>query len=184
MKTDASLLDAARKMDQKALVAIFERYASVLYNYALRMCGDPLIVDNVVGDVFSKFLDQLAAGKGPQKNLRAYLYTMTYHHMIDGSRLSQREAPLELADFELTKGDGHHSMDSSLENKLLLEKLILAIRDQLTANQRHVIILRFMEEFSLHETAQILRKDVNSIKAIQYRAIGKLRTVLGQKVSA
>ena len=184
METDLSLLDAARSMDQKALVAIFDRYAAVLYNYALRMCGDVERADNAVGDVFTKLLEQLADGKGPQTNLRAYLYTMTYHHLIDGSRLSQREAPLELADFELDKDNRQQSMASGLENKILTDTLILAIKNHLTATQRHVIVLRFVEEFSLRETAQIVRKEVGSVKSIQNRAIVKLRKVLERMVSA
>ena len=184
METDLSLLDAARRMDHQALGSIFDRYAPDLYNYALRVCGDPLEADYVVGDIFTKFLEQLDVGKGPQTNLRSYLYTMTYHRIIDGSRLSQRETPLELADFELNKGSRQHSMDSSLENKTLLETLLFAIKDHLTANQRHVVILRFVEEFSLLETAQILGKGVNSVKAIQYRAIVKLRKVLDNTVNA
>ena len=65
-----------------------------------------------------------------------------------------------------------------------MEGLILAIKNHLTANQRHVIILRFVEEFSLHETAEIVGKGVGSVKAIQSRAIAKLRKVLDQKVMA
>lgn len=184
METDLSLLDAARRMDQKALVAIFDRFATELYNYALRMCGDSLKADNAVGDVFSKFLEQLAAGKGPQTNLRSYLYKMTYHLIVDGSRLSQREGPFELAGPEQNNGNGRNSTVSSLENKILLDAAILAIKKHLTANQRHVIFLRFVEEFSLFETAQIVGKEVSSVKAIQYRAIAKLRKVLDHQVSA
>jgi RNA polymerase sigma-70 factor (ECF subfamily) len=183
METDLSLLNAARRMDQRALGVIFDRYAPDLYNYALRVCGDPLEADNIVGDIFSKLLEQLDAGKGPRTNLRSYLYTMTYHHIIDGMQLSQREAPLEFADFELNEGSKYYSMDSSLENKALLETLILAIIDHLTVNQRHVVVLRFVEDFSLLETAQIVGKKVNSVKAIQYRAIAKLRKVLDHTVN-
>lgn len=184
MENDLSLLDAARSMNQKALVAIFDRFATELYGYALRMCGDPLKADNAVGDVFTKFLEQLAAGKGPTSNLRAYLYTTTYHLMVDGSRLSQREVPLELADLDLNKVNMQRSMDSSLENKVLLNMIILAINNHLTANQRHVVTLRFIEEFSLLETAQIIGKDASSVKSIQYRAIEKLRKVLNHEESA
>ena len=62
--------------------------------------------------------------------------------------------------------------------------MILAIRNHLTANQQHVIILRFVEEFSLHEIAQIVGKDVSNVKALQSRAIAKLREVLDHKVMA
>jgi DNA-directed RNA polymerase specialized sigma24 family protein len=35
--------------------------------------------------------------------------------------------------------------------------------------------LRFLEEFSLRETAAIVGKDVNHVKVIQSRALAKLR---------
>ena len=178
MKTDQPLLNAVRKMDHQALVAVFDRYAPELYNYALGMCGDPLEADQAVGDVFTKFLEQLAAGKGPHTNLRSYLYTMTTHVILDNWRLSRRNAPLELAEFERMIGDENHSMDERLENKILYEALILAIKYHLTANQRHTILLRFAEGFSLLETAQIVGKEVGYVKTTQNRAIAKLRKVL------
>jgi RNA polymerase sigma-70 factor (ECF subfamily) len=109
---------------------------------------------------------------------------MTYHLIVDGSRLSKRESPLELAEFELNKGSEQHTMVSSLENKILIDALILAIKSQLTANQRHVIILRFAEGFNLFETAQVVGKEVGSVKSTQNRAIAKLRKVLDHMVSA
>jgi len=178
MEADISLIDAARRMDREALVAIFDRYAVPLYNFAIHICGDPLQADQAVGDVFTKFLEQLAAGKGPHTNLRSYLYEMTYNLMVDGMRRSRREVPLELTEFELERDNGHHSMDSNLERKLLMDALILAIKGQLTASQRHVIVLRFAEGFSLTETAQIVGKEASNIKVIQNRAIAKLRKIL------
>src|SRR4026208_1578882 len=99
MEAEINLLEAARSMNPEALVAIFDLYSAPLYNYALRLCNDPLAADNVVGDVFAKFLDQLAAGKGPNTNLRSYLYQTTYHLIVDEARFSHREAPLEAVDY-------------------------------------------------------------------------------------
>ena len=178
MQADLSLISAARKMDREALVAIFDRYAVQLYNYAMHICGDPLRADQIVGDVFTKLLDQLAAGKGPRTNLRSYLYEMAYNLILDGVRRSRREVPLELTEFEIERGNGHRSMDSTLENKILMDSLIRAIKEQLTASQRHVIVLRFAEGFSLLETAQIVGKEAGNVKVIQNRAIAKLRKVL------
>jgi DNA-directed RNA polymerase specialized sigma24 family protein len=86
-----SLIAAARRMDREALVAIFDRFAVQLYNFAMRICGDPLKADRAVGDVSTKFLEQLAAGKGPRTNLRSYLYEMTYNLVVDGFRHSRRD---------------------------------------------------------------------------------------------
>src|ERR1044071_7243577 len=97
METDRTLLDAARKKDKEAMVKIFDLYSSALYKYALRLCSDPLMADHVVGDVFAKLLEQLAAGNGPRENLRSYLYETSYHRIVDEARYSRRRAPLEVA---------------------------------------------------------------------------------------
>jgi RNA polymerase sigma-70 factor, ECF subfamily len=182
---DFSLMEDARTMDREALIAIFDRFAVPLYNFAMRLCGDPIKADQAVGDVFTKFLEQLAAGKGPRTNLRSYLYEMMRNLLVDGFRRSRREVPLELTESELERENAPRSMDSNLENKLVMDALILAIKGKLTADQRHVIVLRFAEGFSLLETAQIVGKAAGTVKVTQNRAIAKLRKVLsGSEVNA
>jgi RNA polymerase sigma-70 factor, ECF subfamily len=180
MEADIALLDAARKMNQEALIKIFDLYSSALYNYALRICNDPLEADNVVGDVFAKLLEQLSAGSGPIKNLRSYLYETTYHLIIDKARYSRREAPLETAEY--LRRDGHSSV-TSLEDRILFENVVRIIKNQLTEDQRHVIVLRFLEGFSLRETADIIGKEVYNVKVIQTRGVAKLRKALEHKVA-
>lgn len=182
MEADITLLESARDMNEEALVTIFDLYSTPLYNYALRLCNDPVAADHIVGDVFAKFLDQLAAGKGPNVNLRSYLYQTTYHLIVDEARSSHREAPLEVIEFVHGKGNGRTS-SPNLEDRVLLDALVMAIRNDLTEDQRHVIVLRFVEGFSLRETADIIGKPVYNIKVIQNRGIAKLRKVLGYKVS-
>ncbi len=180
MEADITLLDAARSMNQDALVKIFDLYSTALYNYALRLCNDPLEADQVVGDVFAKLLEQLSAGHGPSTNLRSYLYETTYHLIIDKSRYSRREAPLEVVDF--LRPDGSSAL-IGLEDRMLFETVIRAIKNQLTEDQRHVIILRFLEGFSLRETAKIIGKEVCNVKVIQNRGVAKLRKALDYKVA-
>lgn len=178
METDLLLLAAAKKMDKEALVKIFDLYASPLYNYALRLCGDPLLADQIVGDVFARLLEQLAASKGPTSNLRSYLYETAYHMFVDEQRSSRRKAPLEaLASLR----QDVHSGSLRLEDRIMFELVLETIQRDLTDDQRHVIILRFLEGCSLLETAAILGKEVNHIKVIQTRAIAKLRHAFESK---
>lgn len=174
METELSLLDAAKRMDKDALVEIFDLYAPALFKYAVRLCGDALMADHIVGDVFAKLLDHLASGNGPRSNLRAYLYQTAYHIFVDEARSSQRRASLDA--LTLRSSDIHSGL-LGFENHILFEKILDAIQHDLTEDQRHVVILRFLEEFSLRETAAILGKEVNHVKVIQNRAIAKLRKV-------
>ncbi|HET6821449.1 MAG TPA: sigma-70 family RNA polymerase sigma factor [Anaerolineales bacterium] len=174
METDVDLLNAARKMNGEALVKIFDRYSSALYQYALRLCVDPVLADHIVGDVFVKLLDQLAEGNGPKTNLRSYLYETTYHRLIDETRYSKRRAPLEAV---------LHLQDSrsafvNLEDQMVFQEILHILQHELTRDQRHVIVLRFLEEFNLRETAAIVGKTVEHVKVIQNRALAKLRRAM------
>ena len=71
------------------------------------------------------------------------------------------------------------STQAQIEERVLMEALISAINSELTEDQRHVVILRFIEDFSLRETADIIGKEVNNVKVIQNRGIAKLRKALG-----
>ena len=175
MENDSELLNAARGKDKAALEKIFEVYSSALNKYALRWGCDPVSADQIVGDVFVKLMEQLERGKGPETNLRSYLYQMTYHQIIDQGRASHKTAPLEAAEGLRQEED---SPALKLENQMMFDLILKAIEDELTDDQRQVILLRFMEEFNLEETAAIMGKKVNHVKVIQNRAIVKLRKAL------
>ncbi|HXF84404.1 MAG TPA: sigma-70 family RNA polymerase sigma factor [Anaerolineales bacterium] len=177
-RDDVALLKAAQKLDEEALAAIFDEFAPAIYKYALRLCHDPILADNIVGDVFAQLLEQFAAGKGPRTNLRSYLYQTAYHLVVDRSRDNKHSAPLEIAINLQEKGQSV-STQSQIEERVLMEALVSAMNSVLTEDQRHVIILRFLEDFSLKETAEIIGKDVNNVKVIQNRGIAKLRKALG-----
>ena len=172
METDLELLHAARQMNKDALVKVFDQYSSALYKYALRMCGDPVMADHIVGDVFVKLLDQLSVGKGPMTNLRSYLYETVYHRILDEARYARHRVPLEVTDW--LRQDAN-SASLRVEDKLLFQQILQALQNELTEDQRHVIILRFLEAFSIRETATILSKKEDHVRVIQGRAIAKLR---------
>ena len=175
METDTELLNAARTMNKEALVKIFELYSSALYKYGLNLCNDPVTADHVVGDVFAKLLVQFASGEGPRDNLRSYLYQAAYHRIIDETRVSQRRAPLEVVDWLRQDGLATHI---KFEDQILFKQVLQAIQNQLTDDQRHVIVLRFLEGFSLRDTATIIGKKEEHVKVIQSRGIAKLRKTL------
>jgi len=178
MDTGIALLEAARKMNRGALIKIFDHYSPALFKYALCLCHDPLEADHIVGDVFAKLLDQLSAGGGPRTNLRSYLYQMTYHLVVDGARSSHREVPLDIVEFTR---ESSNTILTDQENRILFDAVVLAVRNDLTDDQRHVIVLRFIEGFSIRDTAEIIGKTVQNIKIIQNRGIAKLRKVLGAR---
>ena len=178
METEIELLNLARRLNKDALITIFDFYSVSLYRYALLLCNDPVMADQVVGDVFAKLLDHFSSGNGPSNNLRYYLYKIAFHQVVDEVRILNRNALLEAPEF--IKSNTNISF-ISLDNQLQFKQVLFAIQNDLTNDQRHVIILRFLEGFSLNESAEILGKKVGNIKVIQNRAIAALRKALEDK---
>ena len=176
---ERSLLNAARKFDSGALGAIFDAHATDLYNYALRLCQDPIEADGIVGDVFAHLLEGFAKGKGPKNNVRTYLFQIAYHMIVDRDHDKKHSISFEVAQ---AFGNNEQSVTTQFEDKAMMETLMKAINSSLTMDQRHVLTLRFIEGFSLNETATILGKSINNIKVIENRGIKKLRQTLGDSI--
>lgn len=168
-------LAAARKMDRDALTETFEHFAPALYKFAFRLCNNAVIADQIVGDVFAKFIEQLSAGRIPGINPRFHLYEITYHLLFREARYPRY---FMSADSVVREYARHRPKDVGIGEQRLFDATLRALMDDLTDDQRHVIILRFMEGFSLKETAAITGKKVNHVKVIQNRGITALRKAL------
>jgi RNA polymerase sigma-70 factor (ECF subfamily) len=175
MKDEAAVIAAAASLDPDALTAIFDEYAPAIYKYLLRLGMQPQEADQTVGDVFVRLLEKLAEGAGPRTNLRSYMFQIAYHLVVDEARDRKHMAPLEDAD---AVEEEKKSVQAQAEERMLLEKLSTAMELYLTEEQKNVLVLRFQEDFSLKETAEIIGKNVNAVKALQNRGINSLRDAL------
>jgi RNA polymerase sigma-70 factor, ECF subfamily len=174
-KDETALIKAARSLDPEALTEIFEEYAPALFKYLLRLGVNAQEADQLVGDVFARLLEKVSEGKGPETNLRSYLFQISYHLVVDDSRDRQRITALDAAD---TIKEDVKPVQAQAEEKMLLDEVSAAMAHHLTEDQRNVLVLRFQEDFSLKETAEIIGKNVNAVKALQNRAINSLRDAL------
>jgi RNA polymerase sigma-70 factor, ECF subfamily len=174
------LLQEISRMDRQALAQVYDLYAPAIYKYACRHLGNARLADQVVGEVFARLLEQCARGRGPRANLRAYLSESAYHAIVDELRQARRLQPLEAAGPAVsTMGDPARTQ----EDQALLEAVRQAMHDELSGDQRHVLLLRFQEDFSLQETARILGRNVGSVKVLQGRALSVLRRAPGCRAS-
>src|SRR5258706_11444721 len=155
-----------QKHDVEAITAIFDRFSPAIYKYSLRICHDPIVAEKIVGNVFEQLVEQYTTGKAPTKNLRTQLYQAAYQLLLNHSRANPQNALFEAA--SVTYRDKQFAPKASwTEEQVAMEALVLALNTELTYEQRHVVILRFLEDFSLKETSEIIGKEVNHVKLIQ-----------------
>ena len=57
---------------------------------------------------------------------------------------------------------------------------VQAAYTELTPDQQNVLALRFGDGYSLEETARVMQKNVNAVKALQFRALAALQRNIGE----
>ncbi len=175
MDREITLLAAARQLDGDALTEIFELYAPTLYKYAFRFCNQAGLADEFVGEVFERFVKRLSAGHNPGVNLRAILYEIAYEILMRDMRYTNHSWSTDWAN---SRQRDRWTEDMGADEQIMLNAIRRALSHDVTEDQRHVILLRFVEGFSLKETAAITGKKVNNVKVIQNRGIAALRRTL------
>ena len=181
MSVESSEIDRLNTLDPQAITAIHNRYYPVVYRFARFRLNDEVTAEDIAGDVFMQLLEAVHKGRGPLTNLQGWLIRTTANIVNDHFRKLYNRPKEESSevlenskDIYLTQSDPVMLIDQAESNQVLQ----LAI-DQLTDAQKLVISLRFGNRFSLEDTAKLMGRNSNSIKALQYRALLALRRKLG-----
>ncbi|NPA31332.1 MAG: sigma-70 family RNA polymerase sigma factor [Chloroflexi bacterium] len=173
---EQTLLARAREWDTHALAQIYDMYSPRLYRYAMRLLGDEDAAEECVAETFSRFLHALHNGKGPRRALQAYLYRIAHNWITDFYRRRPEDDLEDHAHILFAEG----LSPEELVTQRWQQAQVRAVLRQLTPEQRQVIVLKFLEGWSNAEIAEALEKPVGAVKALQHRALARLRRLLSQ----
>ncbi len=173
---NSDLLERLKRFDRQTLAELYDQYSPGLYRYAYRLLGDEDTAEDCVAETFSRFLQVLSAGKGPQAFLQAYLYRVAHNWITDFYRRRPMQQ-VELVE-ELPSSEPHPE-DRVADH--LLQGRVRAALLRLTPEQRQVILLKYMEGWENDQVAACMNRPVGAIKALQHRALAALRRLLKEE---
>ena len=164
---DAGLLTRARRGDEAAFLALYQRHRTAAFRFAYRLTASAPAAEDIVQECFLALLGG-ARFDGRQASLRTYLLGIVRHLAWKRARLADRESA-EVDD----RADGFDPLGRVLaaERAEMVERAVAA----LPLGQREALILFEYEELSLEEIAGITGADVGAVKARLFRARESLR---------
>ncbi|NOZ48442.1 MAG: sigma-70 family RNA polymerase sigma factor [Chloroflexi bacterium] len=171
----AELLQKARQRDPAALTHIYDTYAPKIYAYIYRHVGSPQRAEDITSVTFLKMLEALDRGRFARDSLQSWLYRIAYNAIVDDARRRKRRPISTLHEGISMPPDTlpEHIVGRRVEREQLLQAV-----QQLSADQRHVIILRFGDGLTAPEVGQILGKTEEAVRALQRRGLANLRKIL------
>jgi RNA polymerase sigma-70 factor (ECF subfamily) len=162
------VLAAARVGAAWAWERLFESVARGVRGYlAAQGAVDP---DDLTGEVMLQLVRGLPTFEGDEAGFRSWVFLVAHHRVIDERRRRRRDADLAS---EQGPPDAAPGADAALLDDLDAEwRARLA---QLSADQRHVILLRVVAGLPAEDVARILGKRVGTVRVLQHRALARLR---------
>jgi len=169
-------LDGLQNLNQQAIGAIYDKYFTEIYRYLLYRIGDPTLAEDMASDVFVRLLEAIQSGHPPQTNLKGWLIGTASHVVTDHLRQKYRRPEEEISESMPDRGPSITAeVDQREQNRIVNDAYA-----QLTPEQQHVLALRFGQGYSLEETAVFMKKNVNAVKALQFRALAALQREVGE----
>jgi RNA polymerase sigma-70 factor (ECF subfamily) len=184
-------VDKARHHEEEAIVTLYRQALPVIYRYVLAHLGQPDLTEDVVSDVFLVMVESIEQLRTEQEaGFYAWLLQIAQRKVARVMQQQQRQRshqiPLAMPqEEEATREEliDHYPSSDPLavqEWQETVEELHQAL-NTLSPEQQIIVTGRFLTDQSIEDLAQALNKRPGAIRALQFRALGKLAKSLGLK---
>ena len=167
--------------DNSAFDELLARNQQKLYTYIMFVVRDPEMANDVFQETFVKVITKLQEGKYTDSGKFSFWLTRIAHNIIMDNYRQQRSSHIvePTADNDLNKLSGDSLMDINRENEYVNTQILSDVRhlmDALPATQREVVYMRFYQQLSFKEIAELTGVSINtSLGRMRYALINMRR---------
>jgi len=175
------LIRRAQQHEREAFDRLYDLFADRIYRYLYYRVGNQQLAEDLTADLFVRLIEKVHTLRLGQENqetvFSAWLFRIAHNLLVDHHRKRAKDKHEPLENISLAHNE---TPDLAVEAKLNREQLLEALTF-LTAEQREVLVLRFLEELRTREVAGIMDKSEGAIKALQHRALNALQKQLARE---
>ena len=171
--TDEALALLYVKGNNSAFDELLARTQSKLFTYIMFVVHDHDVADDIFQETFVKVITKLQHGQYTDSGKFQFWLTRIAHNCImDWYRQQQSRHIVEPnQENDLQNLSGASVMDSFRESEMVNEQVLVDVKrimDALPATQREVVYMRFFQELSFKEIAELTNVSINT-------ALGRMR---------
>jgi RNA polymerase sigma-70 factor, ECF subfamily len=173
------LVRRAQAGDGAAFAGLYDRYVDTVYRFLYYRVNDRALAEDFTSETFLRALRRIGTISYQGRDIGAWFVTIARNIVLDHVKSARHR--LEVSTGEAVEGrEFAQSTEAAVLQTLDAERLMAAV-GQLGDEQRECVSLRFIQGFSVSETAAAMGKNDGAIKALQHRAVRKLAELIGQQ---
>lgn len=169
------LIRGAANGDEEAFGRLYDEFADALYKFVRFKITDPEQAEDLLQEVFIKAWHGIPKLNLTDLNFSAWLYTVAGNTVNDYFRRVYRRPQTVTLNPDIEIASAHDT--SRTTEAAINTDHVRAALEKLPLDYKQVLELRFIQEFSVEETARVMGKSNVSTRVLQYRALKKLETI-------
>ena len=167
-----ALVERAQRGDRQALEELYLLHFDRIYSYLHLSVGNRHDAEDLTTQTFLRMLEAIGRFRWQSAPFSAWLFRIAHNLAMDHFR-SRRRIQTEEDVPELPGSEESSAEDQALDS--LGQAGMLELIEQLSAEQRQVLTLKFLFGFANGEVAGILGKSEGAVKSLQHRALASLQ---------
>jgi RNA polymerase sigma-70 factor (ECF subfamily) len=175
-----ALVERAQAGESAAFGLIYDRYVDTVFRFVYFRVGNRQLAEDLTSDTFLRALKRIGSFTWQGRDLGAWLVTIARNLVADHFKSGRYRLEVttgDVLDADREDRGPEGSPESAVVDHITNVALLTAVK-QLNPEQQECIVLRFLQGFSVAETAQTMGKNEGAIKALQYRAVRALARLL------
>ncbi|MGC5019807.1 ECF subfamily RNA polymerase sigma factor, BldN family [Micromonospora sp. DT47] len=175
-----ALVERAQAGEAEAFGLIYDRYVDTVFRFVYFRVGNRQLAEDLTSDTFLRALKRIGSFTWQGRDLGAWLVTIARNLVADHFKSGRYRLEVttgDVLDADREDRGPEGSPEAAVVEHITNVALLTAVK-QLNPEQQECIVLRFLQGFSVAETARAMGKNEGAIKALQYRAVRALARLL------
>ena len=183
--TDDALVALYSKGNNQAFDILLDRYKDKLYSYIYFVVRNEEQTEDLFQETFVKAIVTIQQGRyTADGKFGAWLTRIAHNLVIDFFRQERNENVVSNDETEVDLFNNADLSDDTIETRMINEQVLLDVRrlmDYLPENQREVVYMRFYQDLSFKEIAEITGVSINTSLGRMRYALLNLRRMAEEK---
>jgi RNA polymerase sigma-70 factor (ECF subfamily) len=168
----SALVDLARQGDAEAFGQLYDHYLPSVYRFIYYRVSGAALAEDLTSETFFRALRSITTFTWQGKDFGAWLMTIARNIVVDHHKSARTRLESPTAEFIDRQETAANPEERVVEE--LTHDVLRATLSELPAEQQECLVLRFLEGFSINETARVLEKSEGAVKQLQLRALRSL----------
>lgn len=177
MKTKRLLYNVQAKKDPEAFAALYDMYVEKLYRFIYFKVGNREEAEDLTSEVFLKAWHYMTDSPDTVASFSGLIYQIARNLVIDHYRGKAKKQEMPIDQLRLPS----ESLEIEQVHSAVDSEHILRVLKELKHEYQEIILLRYTDEYSVSEIAEILGKKKTAVRVSLHRAMKVLKETVKER---